>query len=589
MGKALVPMDNGAVVLSDFTPENEVPISVKTPEGIFAQGFGFLAKYPMIDPDLPIESKSLYALICSYIDQTGSSRTFLTVVKICDFLQIAPHSFYKYLEKLVTNGYITISKRTSSVSNFPINEYFVQPFPPKFRANRPDGKHKKEYKQIRDAKSIRAAGYGLIPKLPLLVPNVGIKAKGLYAYLVTYLDRDSHTVWPSQQQIMTDLNVSAPVLRAAFKELVSASLLLKGSQFREGGKFSSQPYKIATDPQLPPAVIESQKVTEEAMKERQVKTATKREKAESATAYGILPRGDFCKSKESVSGDLPCGDFCKNKESVSGNLPCGDFCNIDGATGETSEDMAKPMQDKGNPLLSDAEISPPPEGNLPDAGLLPHGNLPCSDLPYAGICNHKNTIHTKYHSPLNSIYLSNNGNSEKNEQQTSEAIDEIDRSAYVLSKRLITDEDELWQMIEEAHNIPFEFLSNFPQLDIAVKFLTAYDRFKKPIYHNGNALMAQAYTAAVKALEDMLDPNESTFRANYYKVWTRLEDAIDFDDYYEPSLVEFIKACAENYVGAIQRAKVTRPSQYMKEVVWSVMMDSGISDQSSWEHDFHDN
>ena len=47
MGKALVPMDNGAVVLSDFTPENEVPISVKTPEGIFAQGFGFLAKYPM--------------------------------------------------------------------------------------------------------------------------------------------------------------------------------------------------------------------------------------------------------------------------------------------------------------------------------------------------------------------------------------------------------------------------------------------------------------------------------------------------------------------------------------------------------------
>lgn len=77
-------------------------------DGIFAEGFGFIAKSVMKNRELSIYSKVIYSYICSY---SGAGKTaFPSRDKICFDLGIGKDSFHKHMKPLVDEGFIVIEK-----------------------------------------------------------------------------------------------------------------------------------------------------------------------------------------------------------------------------------------------------------------------------------------------------------------------------------------------------------------------------------------------------------------------------------------------------------------------------------------------
>ena len=77
-------------------------------EGVNCKGFGIIPKYVMIDNDLAIEAKTIYAYICSL---AGNGKTaFPARDRILTDLQISKDAYYKYFRQLLDNGYIVVNQ-----------------------------------------------------------------------------------------------------------------------------------------------------------------------------------------------------------------------------------------------------------------------------------------------------------------------------------------------------------------------------------------------------------------------------------------------------------------------------------------------
>ena len=85
-----------------------------------AQGYGIVPKIAMRDTNLSIESKAIYAYLCSF---AGAGRTaFPSRELICHELNISINRFNKYKNELVEKGYISI-KRDRLENGFSKNIY----------------------------------------------------------------------------------------------------------------------------------------------------------------------------------------------------------------------------------------------------------------------------------------------------------------------------------------------------------------------------------------------------------------------------------------------------------------------------------
>jgi len=72
-------------------------------EGINFKGFGILPKYVMLDPDLSIEAKTIYAYFCSFAG--NGSATFPGRDKILSDLPMSKDAYYKHFRQLTDQGY----------------------------------------------------------------------------------------------------------------------------------------------------------------------------------------------------------------------------------------------------------------------------------------------------------------------------------------------------------------------------------------------------------------------------------------------------------------------------------------------------
>ena len=153
-------------------------------EGIGCKGYGIIPKYVMLDTDLSIEAKSIYAYLCSY---SGSGMTaFPGREKILYDLQIGKRSFYTHFKQLKDQGYITITQSKDKETNqFGNNIYTLVSNPKKFTLppNNPEknGLYSKIY-----FSGLRSLGYGMIPKAVMIDQRLPIKSKGIYAYFASF-------------------------------------------------------------------------------------------------------------------------------------------------------------------------------------------------------------------------------------------------------------------------------------------------------------------------------------------------------------------------------------------------------------------
>ena len=91
-------------------------------EGIYAEGYGIIAKTAMQDKNLHITAKAIYAYMVSFAG--NSNNCFPTRSKIVYDLGINNKTFGKYLSQLIENGYIKAEQQKEN-GKFARNIYTI--------------------------------------------------------------------------------------------------------------------------------------------------------------------------------------------------------------------------------------------------------------------------------------------------------------------------------------------------------------------------------------------------------------------------------------------------------------------------------
>lgn len=95
-------------------------------QGIFEQGYGFIAKKPMRDKELHCISKAIYSYICSF---SGKGKdAFPSQELMSSDLCISKDTLTKYLKPLKDKGYITVRQNKEN-GKFSKNVYSVNIIP----------------------------------------------------------------------------------------------------------------------------------------------------------------------------------------------------------------------------------------------------------------------------------------------------------------------------------------------------------------------------------------------------------------------------------------------------------------------------
>ena len=191
-------------------------------EGINFKGFGILPKYVMLDPDLSIEAKTIYAYFCSFAG--NGSATFPGRDKILSDLPMSKDAYYKHFRQLTDQGYITVEQQGgNSGAIYGKNIYTLVSNPKKFSEKPEDAKHGLAYSRIRFS-GLKAAGFGMIPKAVMIDPRLPVKAKGVYAYFCSFTG-SGNNAFPKKEKILFHLGIAEKTYYKFYKLLTELNYI----------------------------------------------------------------------------------------------------------------------------------------------------------------------------------------------------------------------------------------------------------------------------------------------------------------------------------------------------------------------------
>lgn len=191
-------------------------------EGINFKGFGILPKYVMLDPDLSIEAKTIYAYFCSFAG--NGSATFPGRDKILSDLPMSKDAYYKHFRQLTDQGYITVEQQGgNSGAVYGKNIYTLVSNPKKFSEKPEDTKHGLAYSRIRFS-GLKAAGFGMIPKAVMIDPRLPVKAKGVYAYFCSFTG-SGNNAFPKKEKILFHLGIAEKTYYKFYKLLTELNYI----------------------------------------------------------------------------------------------------------------------------------------------------------------------------------------------------------------------------------------------------------------------------------------------------------------------------------------------------------------------------
>lgn len=191
-------------------------------EGVNFKGFGILPKYVMLDPDLSIEAKTIYAYFCSFAG--NGSATFPGRDKILSDLPMSKDAYYKHFRQLTDQGYITVEQQGGkSGAIYGKNIYTLVSNPKKFSEKPEDTKHGLAYSRIRFS-GLKAAGFGMIPKAVMIDPRLPVKAKGVYAYFCSFTG-SGNNAFPKKEKILFHLGIAEKTYYKFYKLLTELNYI----------------------------------------------------------------------------------------------------------------------------------------------------------------------------------------------------------------------------------------------------------------------------------------------------------------------------------------------------------------------------
>ena len=212
-------------------------------EGINFKGFGIIPKYVMIDQDLTIGAKSLYAYFCSYAGSGNS--TFPSREKILADLKIGKRAYYNDLNLLTEQGYIKVEQKKHSNNQFNNNIYTLISNPKKFELAPDDSSKSKVYSKI-SVSGLKSAGFGMIPKAVMTDERLPLKSKGIYAYFCSFTGAGD-SACPKLETILYHLRISHDTYYKYFNMLTKLNYI-SVVQRHENGLLGVNDYYVNDNP-----------------------------------------------------------------------------------------------------------------------------------------------------------------------------------------------------------------------------------------------------------------------------------------------------------------------------------------------------
>ena len=157
---------------------------------IDSKGYGKIYKSVMRDRSLPLLAKTIYAYFCAYAG--CGCQAFPKREKILHELQINKDTFTKHLNLLVEGQYIS-KERTGAGNVYTI----LQRIPTYAEVPRAEQGQDSDMLVFENA---AAHGFGTIPKLVMLDPQLTPQAKAIYAYFASFAGAGT-TAFPRRSTI----------------------------------------------------------------------------------------------------------------------------------------------------------------------------------------------------------------------------------------------------------------------------------------------------------------------------------------------------------------------------------------------------
>ena len=360
-------MDNvNNVIKLDFIDELRI-------EGIKYKGYGVLPKYVMIDPDLTIEAKGIYAYFCSY---AGSGNTaFPSRDKIVADLQINKDTYYKHFNVITSQGYIVVEQAHAHGGRgdgFTKNIYTLISNPKKFEEKPEDRKQNQAYIRIRFG-GLEAAGFGFIPKAVMLDTSLPLKAKAIYAYFCGFTG-SGNAAFPKVPVLLHHLGITKNTYYKFFNMLLQANYITTVQRYI-GGRLSVNDYYLNDKPNAeiePKRVILSGFCQSTNFSDTQAETPEMQypnfSDTQSAMAKIQCPKFSDTQKQDTQKQDTQNSDTNINSNGIN-------KFNINQSIHQQAAQPPAPAEPDEIERLSDEEYIEKIEDELTTAGTLPYSFL----------------------------------------------------------------------------------------------------------------------------------------------------------------------------------------------------------------------
>ena len=533
-------------------------------EGINSKGFGILPKFVMLDTDLTIEAKTIYAYFCSF---SGNGTTaFPSREKILYDLQIGKSSFYTHFTKLKDQGYITITKNKDKVTNqFRNNIYTLVSNPKKFELP-PNNPEKNDLYSRIYFSGLKSLGYGMIPKAVMIDQRLPIKAKGIYAYFASFTGA-GNSAFPKKENILYHLRISENTYYKFYKILTKLNYI-SSVQRHIGGKLSIKDYYLNDKPDE--AKTDSNIVVAVFTQDTENQHRKNQDMANQDT--GIQHR----KNQDMANQDMGI-QHRKNQDMANQDMDTK-FTDKSGLLNQYSENQDMANQDMANQDMANQDMANQDMANQD----MVNQDMVNQDTNI----NSPNINNTYYKQSAQSIYLSNTNQHKEREKDRwndteSNHITEIENEVLRLT---------VYHTLEIQRAVPYEYNDDPRAMTYAIHYLTSWDiysgfgmhsEFDQVIYNLFNA-----------ALIDMCCKKDKMRIRNAYVTYAMVIDKINeignnpSNGSTEFTLTSFMFSAMQDYTKAVENSTIIKnPVAYMQSCIWSRMQSGDIDTYSFMRRD----
>lgn len=212
-------------------------------KGVMAKGFGIICKFPMVDHELSLPAKAIYALICSYAG--NGTSTFPSREKIMHHLKIGKDKCSAGIKELNDQGYLIVSKRVMPNGQFASNVYEIATNPKRFDESAYESSGGSLTSSL-SYTGMKKAGFGVIPRMVMMDERLSVTAKVLYAYLSSFVGGGT-VAFPKTSLIQYHLGITQSTYQRHMQQLTKANYISM-IQRHENGLLGANNYFLVDHP-----------------------------------------------------------------------------------------------------------------------------------------------------------------------------------------------------------------------------------------------------------------------------------------------------------------------------------------------------